>query len=130
MFFSSRKRQKVSKERKRGKLFPEKFIKGFACYPKGYTPELRAGNFDETPSERFNAPTQSRSNLWVACVYKWQSLWFVFSQKKEEAYSLFGSFSRGERQAPACSGIAVLYILFVFPQKSEEANCLFGSFSR
>ncbi len=34
--------------------------------------------------------------------------------------SLFGSFSRGERQAPACSGKAVLYLLFVSHRKGTK----------
>ncbi len=82
VFFSSRKRQKVGKERKRGEFFPEKFIKGFVSYPKGYAPALRARAFGETPNALFNAPTQSRSDLRAACVYKWLSLWFFLPWRK------------------------------------------------
>ncbi len=83
---------------KKRRIFPRKIHKRVGrTAPLDFAPELRAGDFVVTPSGRFDAPTQSRSDLWVACVYKWLSLWFVFSQKKEEANFLFGSFSRGER---------------------------------
>ncbi len=63
MFFSSRKRQKVSKERKRGKLFPEKFIKGFVCYPSRIRASTPRHYFSQAPRVLFYAPTQSRSDL-------------------------------------------------------------------
>ncbi len=63
MFFSSRKRQKVSKERKRGKLFPEKFIKGFVCYPSRIRASTPRQHFSQAPRVLFYAPTQSRSDL-------------------------------------------------------------------
>ncbi len=57
--------QKVSKESKKSRTFPGKVHKRVGrTAPLGYAPALRAGNFDETPSERFDAPTQSRSDLW------------------------------------------------------------------
>ncbi len=64
MFFSREMTQKVGKENKKSRTFPGKVHKRVGrTAPLGYAPALRAGDFVVTPSERFDAPTQSRSNL-------------------------------------------------------------------
>ncbi len=69
--------QKVGKESKKSRTFPRKVHKRVGrTAPLGYAPALRTGTFGETPSGRFDAPTQSRSDLFVACIYKCLSLWF------------------------------------------------------